>query len=78
MCIPQPLLRDETGDPPAGWGVQAQRKFNRAGDGGNPPKADKRSPSTLLRAMSLSNGRWAFSGGLRSRLDLAFYRHLYY
>jgi hypothetical protein len=26
MSIPQLLLRDETGDPPAGWGVQAKRR----------------------------------------------------
>jgi hypothetical protein len=25
MSIPQASLRDETGDPPAGWGVQAKR-----------------------------------------------------
>jgi hypothetical protein len=37
-------------------------------DGGNPPKADKRSPSTLLRTVSLSNGRWTFSDSLRSIL----------
>jgi hypothetical protein len=25
MSIPQALLRDETEDPPTGWGVQAKR-----------------------------------------------------
>jgi hypothetical protein len=25
MSIPQALLRQETGEPPAGWGVQAKR-----------------------------------------------------
>ena len=25
MSIPQAMPRDETGDPPAGWGIQAKR-----------------------------------------------------
>jgi hypothetical protein len=34
-----------------------ERSLARLWREGNPPEADKRSPSTLLRAMSLSNGR---------------------
>jgi hypothetical protein len=68
MSIPQPLLRDETRDPPEGWGVQAKRgqiprnevyidiRRNDEGFGVTQPF----DASTLLRAVSLSNGRWRF------------------
>jgi hypothetical protein len=36
----------ETGDPPSGRGVQAQREFNRAGDEAN--AADGRFPTALM------------------------------